>query len=346
MPNVKVKNVVIGAVVLAVFIVAYALVLKGYKSEAEKSAAAVSDTGDKDPNHIDVDVKIVSVDPIKGDMVVRLEFEPHGALTSDEGVTINRDLKFYVNSAVGKQEHDFPKGKRMNPFDLTLQMFDGEASDYPFDEHHAELTLSFFAPISTKAAVSKNEETAPKKEGASAAEETVKKEEGTASMEAVKKEEGTAAPEPGKKEAESEATSDEGNIPIGVDLFGSIHGLKIDAGKTADSTADYVDIKMTVTRAVTAKFFSIFIMVSMWALTLGILFLTLYVALGKRKIELAMFSFMGALLFAFPALRNSQPGTPPIGTFSDFADFFWAEVIIALCLLTVVCLWLLRPPAK
>src|SRR6185437_14931326 len=61
-----------------------------------------------------------------------------------------------------------------------------------------------------------------------------------------------------------------------------------------------------------------------------------------RKIEISMFSFLGALLFAFPALRNSQPGTPPIGTMSDFIAFFWAEVIIALSLLSVVLRWIIR----
>ena len=65
---------------------------------------------------------------------------------------------------------------------------------------------------------------------------------------------------------------------------------------------------------------------------------------GHRKIEIGMFSFLGALLFAFPALRNSQPGTPPIGTMSDFLAFFWAEVIIALSLLSVVLRWIIRGP--
>jgi hypothetical protein len=328
----KARNMIIVAVIIAVFVVSYALVLSGYRKESEKSTAAVSDTGDKDPNHIDVDVKLVSVDPTKGDMVVRLEFEPRGNLTSDGGVTIDRDLKFYVNSAVGKQEHDFPKGKRMNPFDLTLELFDGDANDYPFDEHRAELTLSFFAPASAKSAA-KSEGAAPKKDEEGAAPETAKPEEGGASTAESNK----------QNEAAAEAVSDEANIPIGVDLYGSIHGLKIDAAKTADSTADYVHVQMKITRAITAKFFSLFIMVAMWALTIGVLLLTLNVILGKRKIEIGMFSFMGALLFAFPALRNSQPGTPPIGSFTDFAAFFWAEVTIALCLLAVVSMWLLRP---
>lgn len=338
----KAKNLIIASVVIAVFVVAYALVLNDYKKEAQKSAAEISDTGDKDPSHIDVDVHIVSVDPIKGDMSVRLEFAPHGNLTSDKGVTVNRDLMFYVNSAVGKQEHDFPKDKRMNPLDVTLEMFEGDANDYPFDEHHAELTLSFFAPASTKSATAKSEGAAPRKEAAANTEETA------AAPETEKKEEGpVTVPAPaGKEEARSEPASDEANIPIGVDLFGSIHGLKIEAAKTPDSSADYVDIQMKITRGSTAKFFSLFIMLAMWSLTIGVVFLTIFVILGKRKIEIGMFSFMAALLFAFPALRNSQPGTPPIGTFTDFAAFFWAEVGIAICLLTVVSMWLLRPLPK
>jgi len=37
-------------------------------------------------------------------------------------------------------------------------------------------------------------------------------------------------------------------------------------------------------------------------------------------------------LFAFPAVRNSQPGVPPVGTWGDFVSFFWAESMIALAL--------------
>jgi hypothetical protein len=78
-------------------------------------------------------------------------------------------------------------------------------------------------------------------------------------------------------------------------------------------------------------------------LTISVLLLTLSVVLRGRKVELAMFSFTAALLFAFATVRNAQPGTPPIGTYSDFISFFWAEVIIALCLVVLVFTWLLRP---
>ncbi len=133
-------------------------------------------------------------------------------------------------------------------------------------------------------------------------------------------------------------------IPIALELYGSVNGLAIGAAKAKDFEKDYPVIELTIERATTARFFSMFIMGAMWLLTIAVLLLVFHVLAGRRKIEVGMFSFLGALLFAFPALRNSQPGTPPIGTYGDFIAFFWAEVLIALCLLTILSIWLVRGP--
>src|ERR1700704_1813211 len=326
--KVKAKDIIVTVAVLIVFVVALVIVLNAYKGEGDKRSAAVSDLGDKDPNHIEVDVKLVSIDPNKGDIVARLEFLPKGHFTTDEGSTLARDLKLFVNSATGKQELDFPKGKRMNPAEVVVNMFDGLVTDYPFDKHSAYLEL-YFMP-GKEAGKDKTAEAAPK----------------PAEPAPTPKPEAPAAGEEQKKEEDKKteaAKPDEDDIPIGVDFVGSIPGFKIDAAKAKESTRDYVGIDMTISRASTTKFFSFFVMAMMWGLTLGVLFLTLSVVLRGRKVELAMFSFTAALLFAFAAVRNAQPGTPPIGTYSDFISFFWAEVIIALCLIILVFTWLLRP---
>ena len=324
--KVKAKDIIVTIGVLVVFAVALVLVLNIYRSEGEKRSASVSDLGDKDPNHIEVDVKLVSIDPNKGDVVARLEFLPKGHFTTDEGSTLARDLKLYVNSANGKQELDFPKGKRMNPMEVVVNMFDGLVTDYPFDTHSAFLEM-YFLP-GKEAGKEKTAEAAPKPTPAPTPETP-------------------AAGEEQKKEEDAKKTEaakpDEDEIPIGVDFVGSIPGFKIDAAKSKESTSDYVGIDMTISRASTTKFFSFFVMIMMWGLTIGVMFMTLSVALRGRKVELAMFSFTAALLFAFAAVRNAQPGTPPIGTYSDFISFFWAEVIIALCLIILVFTWLLRP---
>jgi hypothetical protein len=324
--RIKVKDIIITVAIIIVFAVALVLVLNIYQNEGEKRSASISDIGEKDPNHIEVDVKLVSIDPNKGDVVARMEFLPKGSFTKDEGATLARDLKLFVNSATGKQELEFPKGKRMNPSEVVVNMYDGLVTDYPFDKHSAYLEF-YFLPGKESAKDEKKTE-APKSAEATATP-------APATGEEQKKEEGE------KKPAATE--KDEDIIPIGVDFVGSITGFKIDATKAKDSDEDLVGIDMTITRASTTKFFSLFVMVMMWGLTIAVLLLTLSVVLRGRKVELAMFSFTAALLFAFASVRNAQPGTPPIGTYSDFISFFWAEVIIALCLVVLVFTWLLRP---
>jgi hypothetical protein len=332
--KVKAKDIIVAIGVLVVFAIALVVVLNIYESESEKRSAAISDLGDKDPNHIEVDVKLVSIDPNKGDVTARLEFVPKGHFSKDGGLTLERDLKLFVNSATGKKELDFETGKRMNPMEVVINMYDGLVTDYPFDHHRAFLEL-YFLPANREGGKDKQKpiEAGTAKPAEAAATPTPEGKPAEKKDEAKPKETEAAAPA-------------EDDVPIGVDFLGSIHGFRIDAAKSHESTDDYVGIDMTISRASTVKFFAIFIILMMWGLTIAVIFLTLSVVARGRKVEIGMFSFLAALLFAFAAVRNSQPGAPPIGTFSDFISFFWAEVIIALCLVAVVFTWLLRPTAK
>ena len=326
----KARDIIITVVVVILFAVGLVLVLNIYKSEGEKRSASVSDLGEKDPNHIEVDVTLVTIDPNKGDIVARLEFLPKGSYTKDDG-TLARDVKLFVNGATGKQETDFAKGKKMNPMEVVVQMYDGLVTDYPFDKHKAYLEMYFVPGKPEK----KSAEPGAAKPAEAAPSPTPKPE--AADEEEPKKEDAAKKTEAAKEEEEDD------EIPIGVDFAGSISGFKIEAAKARESQNDLVGIDMTISRAATTKFFSLFVMMMMWGLTISVLLLTLSVVLRGRKVELAMFSFTAALLFAFATVRNAQPGTPPIGTYSDFISFFWAEVIIALCLVVLVFTWLLRP---
>jgi hypothetical protein len=290
-PTKSKKPVLIAVVLLLLFAGAYVFVLTKYKSEGENRAAFLeADTQKAGENRIDVSGRIVTADVIKGDVVVRLEFTPKGSLASADGATLTRDLELYVASATGKNVHEFKKGKRMNPVEAVVEIYEGEPMDYPFDAHTAELAFFF---------------------------------------------------EPAAKGGESAGNE---SIPMAVELRGSVAGLRMDTEYAKENKPDHAIIDISIQRATTAVFFSVFIMIAMWALAIGVLCLVYRVFAGHRKIEISMFSFLGALLFAFPALRNSQPGTPPIGTLSDFLAFFWAEVIIALSLLSVVLRWLIKGP--
>jgi hypothetical protein len=289
-PKKSKKGMLIGIVLLLVFAAAYAFVLCAYKSEGENRATELAPQDKVSNDRIDVSARIVNADVLKGDVSIRLNFTPHGSLLSADGATLSRDLIFDVASATGKHAYEFKKGKRMDPVEAVVEIFDGEPMDYPFDKHEAELSFSF---------------------------------------------EPAGAPS---------ATETDNAIPAAIQMYGSVSGLRIDTEYAKEHTDTHAVIDLSLSRAPTAVFFSVFIMAVMWLLALGVVFLVFRVLAGHRKIEIGMFSFLGALLFAFPALRNSQPGTPPIGTLSDFLAFFWAEVIIALSLLSVLLRWIRHGP--
>ncbi|NGN62389.1 DUF4436 family protein [Streptomyces sp. A7024] len=79
-----------------------------------------------------------------------------------------------------------------------------------------------------------------------------------------------------------------------------------------------------------------FMMIAMWAIALAVLG-GAWVVVGKSDgVNWSALSWMATSLFALVAFRNAAPGTPPIGSVIDYAAFFWAEGIIAACVVYVV----------
>jgi hypothetical protein len=52
--------------------------------------------------------------------------------------------------------------------------------------------------------------------------------------------------------------------------------------------------------------------------------------------DIHMPALFAALLFGLFSLRNSLPGTPPIGTYSDFLAFLWVQGIVAIALIVAL----------
>jgi hypothetical protein len=63
-------------------------------------------------------------------------------------------------------------------------------------------------------------------------------------------------------------------------------------------------------------------------------------AFGLHKVGFPTLASLAALLFAIPGIRNSMPNTPPVGTLSDFIVFFWALLIVAVCMAVASLAWL------
>ena len=296
-----------------IFLIVVFVIATAFTATAQTENNPTSTTS---KDFIEVVAKVLSIDPIKGDVSVRLEFAPHGNLSNEDG-TLERTVKFDTNSSNGKQEVNFEKGKRMTSTEVVMNMYDGVVSDYPFDNHKAELILYFTTKPDKPADKPKPTEENPSDE---------------------------PKPEPKPDAAEEETEAEE--IPFTLDFAPEMPGYTIETAKSKDSDDKYMEIEMMIDRSSMVQFFSVFVMLLMWGVSIAVLLLVLSVVVRGRKVEIAMFSFIATLIFAFVAVRNSQPAVPPIGTFSDYVSFFWAEVILALSLLTIIFTWLIRPAAK
>ena len=105
------------------------------------------------------------------------------------------------------------------------------------------------------------------------------------------------------------------------------------------STANrVVDLIEHVSRAQGTKLMAVFMMVVMWALALSVLAGAWILVSRRRGLVWPALAWMAATLFALAGLRNTAPGSPPIGCLLDYAAFFWAEILTTVGVVSAV-LW-------
>lgn len=331
----KSTEIIAGLIALILFVTVYLTVLKLFLNESEKRYSVVIDKAGLGPDYLNVEVIVTGVDPIKGELSARLLFEPEGALKGSDNLSVGQDLMIYVNSIKGKQVEVLKKGHRPTPMEVTLVMYGGEATHYPFDHHTVDLDIAITTPAKAeppapqeKPAPPPSTDTNPEGGSKEPPKETPK--------ETPKKEEKGGAP--------SIAQLLEGDpikTAIGVDA--SVTGFNIDATKSSEAPdVGYTGIDLQIGRTFTVVAFSMFILACFWSLTIVILSMTFQVVFRERKVEFAMFTFMAGMLFAFPAVRNLQPGIPPLGSLTDFLSVFWAQGIIVGCILALIVVWIKR----
>jgi hypothetical protein len=139
------KEIIIGIVIVIVLAVLFMLQLNVFRNELKKEPVVNIDEDEDDSNHVSLYMQITNIDPVKGDVQIRINPEPEGNLTED-GLTLTKDINIYTNSNSGKNEQNFSKGKRMNPFEVTVDMYDGFLMEYPYDKHSAELSIMVATP--------------------------------------------------------------------------------------------------------------------------------------------------------------------------------------------------------
>lgn len=336
-------ELVIGLVLVVILAIGYMAVLGVYDSEANKrsSATMIEDSAAK--HRLDIFAKIQSVDPNKGEMSLRLEFFAQGSVALEESELIPAvDIVIYTPGSSGKQEHNFKAGRLMGGIELVLPL-EGLASDYPFDEHKAALAIVAFAKMPSGSQPAGSAQQSQGDETASGGESA----DGESDSDGSGSDAGAQPADSGASSADPLAGLQE--LPISVALYAALPNvdMAIDlSGTSGSADPNIAEAVITIHRAITIVGFAVFVMVIFWVIAIAIVLQAVAIASRGREPEPDTMGYMAALLFAFPFMRDALPGTPPVGTLSDFLSFFWAEALVAIALIATLISWLRRPTGR
>ena len=135
-------------------------------------------------------------------------------------------------------------------------------------------------------------------------------------------------------------------VPLRFQAYGAWPGLDIAFRAPADSEMHTRQLDVAVARSTITTVVVCFSIVLTWILIASVVGMTYAVAIRGRRAEIRMIAFFGMLLFAMTAFRNSLPGAPPMGTFSDYLAFFWGYAVAIVGIGVVAGLWLWRSPPE
>ncbi|MEU9225520.1 DUF4436 family protein [Streptomyces massasporeus] len=127
-----------------------------------------------------------------------------------------------------------------------------------------------------------------------------------------------------------------GDEPVPVRMLFSNADTLFSVSVTPPPSGQEAAVALRLSRSGSLLTFAVFMMVAMWALASSVLLGAWYLTTRRQGLVWPALAWMAATLFALAAFRNTAPGTPPIGCVMDWFAFFWAEAVVALCLIVVV----------
>ena len=283
-----------------------------YSERERRSLKLQEEVQDSDQVH--VSVRIVEANPTASEVTARLSFRLSGKIEKD-AVTPAVDVRVLLNSVRGPQYFDFPIGRRINPI-FAVFSIDGNVNRYPLDRHRADIWIIMTSP--TQAPLS------PPPSSGGAGNPII------------------PAEMPGQLELAIPELQRSEQIPLSLDLSASIPGLDF-KGTINETQAREIDhIELIVRRTNSVILLSFLSNLLMMALAISVLLMAVRVTAAHRELDLLPLSLSITLIFGLPALRNTQPGVPPLGAICDYISFIWAEYIVAVSAIVIMGTWLRR----
>jgi hypothetical protein len=134
------RNLAVCIGILIAIGASYGALLVYYRAESDARSSELQVGDATKTDRLEVYARLLSVDQQQEQAVARLDFEPKGSVVNSAGALAS-PLTVFVNSANGSQDRTFQSGRTMSPVDVTLDMYDGSITDYPFDRFTTELQV-------------------------------------------------------------------------------------------------------------------------------------------------------------------------------------------------------------
>jgi hypothetical protein len=296
--------------VLAVVLVYCTVLWLGLTEESRRALTIVKSSA-TDNDFVIANVKITSVDTTQGLLHGRIRLIPMGRFGIDK-TTPAANLTLLVNSVAGKQKTVFPKGERIVPIDFSI-LLSGSQSRYPFDRFTTDIELVITAPA--------------KKKSEPPPDDTLDE---------------NADPLATTLIVGANDLDNSEPVPIKENFVASIPGIKFEGTVTENSTYKLMQTAVAMRRANNVITISLMVMGLMFILAISIVRMVLAVTASPGGMNLLPLSLSITLIFGLPALRSIQPGVPPVGGFSDYMSFIWAEMMVSISAIALAWTWIIR----
>lgn len=307
--------------IIAVLSITYLLAFNFYQTQALERGNYIytQDNVKEDQDYVWVNAAVTEIDPTKREFKLRLDFDLYGSLALSDSKIASQDVKIFVNN-IAQKEFTLKKNELLSAIDIAIPMFPilpNDAQERKLTEKEkqsirdAQVSNYPFDKYEIELIVIV---TAPPAEGQTATYTTLKQ------------------------------------IPVYFTLGTLLANYKLvnPDNNAEEGQLGMINLELQVTRAANVVFYFYFVMIVMALISLTAFAVSLTAALFPNTFELGtrldydIFAYMAALLFAFPALRETMPETPRLGALGDFLVFFWAEGLIALALILAVSVWLVQ----
>ena len=134
------------------------------------------------------------------------------------------------------------------------------------------------------------------------------------------------------------------SLPWTAYAYGAMHNYRFNLTFSQDKSNSVVTLTIVVKRAPTTIVFSVFIVLLMWFLSMSAFIIAFQARFRMRDVPAPLLAVFVSLLFALPAMRNTQPAVPPIGTLLDSVSLFWNMFLVAVSCIMVMFVYVEQGP--